>query len=276
MQSIKTEEQHKDSLKERLYKIVFHADTPAGKAFDVILLFAIIGSLITVMIETVPELKEEHKKLFLFAEWFFTALFTIEYILRIIIARDKKKYIFSYFGLIDLISTMPYYLALIFTGGQFFVVVRSLRLLRVFRVLKMARFLGEANQLSKALKDSREKITVFIIAVLCVVFISGTAMYMIEGAEHGFTSIPISIYWCIVTLTTVGYGDISPETPLGQLLASVIMILGYGVIAVPTGIVTANFAKQNQDEQKSCPNCSKLISNSSDRFCGKCGHDTKK
>ncbi len=230
------------SLKERLREIIFEADTAAGKAFDVGLLIAIVFSVVAVMLESVASFKAKYGDVLDGFEWIFTILFTAEYLLRIYLTGKPLKYIFSFFGIIDLLSLIPTYLGFFFVGSHSLLVIRSIRLLRVFRILKLARFLGEAESLVSALKASRSKITVFIFAVLCLTVVMGTVMYMIEGGENGFTSIPRSIYWAIVTLTTVGYGDIAPQTVLGQVLASIIMIFGYGIIAVPTGIVGAEIA----------------------------------
>lgn len=262
----------------RWYVIVFESHTPKGRLFDVILLIAIVGSLLTIMLESVPVLLDDYRAFFRGAEWFFTIIFTIEYLIRLIIVKNKTKYALSFYGIIDLISIIPTYLALIIVGAQYFMVIRSFRLLRVFRVLKMVRFLGEARILSDALKASRVKITVFLIVVICVVFIMGTAMYLIEGGENGFTSIPTSIYWCIVTLTTVGYGDISPQTPLGKAFASLIMIIGYGIIAVPTGIVTAEMTKgirKGKVDMASgkCAECGTTGHEEDARYCKNCGHE---
>lgn len=254
------------------YDIIFEADTKAGKNFDLILLFAILGSLLTIMLESVPSISKNNPELFTFLEWFFTVIFTTEYIVRLMIVQSKIKYSLSFYGIIDLLSIIPTYLGIILGGAQYFMVIRSFRLIRVFRVLKMVRFLGEAKVLSSALKGSRIKITIFLVVVICVVFIMGTLMYVIEGPEHGFTSIPISIYWAIVTLTTVGYGDVSPETPLGQIIASIIMIMGYAIIAVPTGIVTAEMAKpQGPSEIKQCSKCGNTQHLPGAEFCHNCG-----
>lgn len=261
----------------RWYTIIFESDTKSGRRFDILLLIAIFGSLLVIMLETVPGITEKYPDVFESLEWFFTILFSIEYLVRLRIVNRPWSYAFSFYGIIDLISVLPSYLAIFLGGAQYFIVIRSLRLLRVFRVLKMVRFIGEANVLSDALKASRHKIAVFIIAVVCMTFIMGTVMYMVEGPEHGFSSIPISIYWCIVTLTTVGYGDISPETPLGQLIASIIMILGYGIIAVPTGILTSELNKQAKEENKvpikSCSVCNKTDIPIKAHYCYNCGED---
>lgn len=261
----------------RWYEIIFEADTPAGKLFDVILLIAILGSLVSIMLESVEGLYLRNKEVFKYLEWGFTALFTLEYIMRIIVVRRSRYYIFSFYGIIDLLSILPTYLAFVLSGAHYFMVIRSIRLIRVFRVLKMVHFLGEANMLGRALKASRVKITVFLVVVMCAVFIMGTLMYMVEGRENGFTSIPTSIYWCIVTLTTVGYGDIAPQTTLGQIIASIIMILGYGIIAVPTGIVTSEMTKIKDDKgtdnktYNRCPTCNEFIGDPDANYCKNCG-----
>ena len=260
----------------RWYTIIFESDTKAGKRFDILLLVAIIASLLVIMLETVPSINQKYPKVFISLEWFFTILFSVEYIVRLAIVSRPWSYARSFYGIIDLISILPSYLAIVLGGAQYFIVIRSLRLLRVFRVLKMVRFIGEANVLGNVLKASRHKIVVFIIAVVCMTFIMGTVMYMVEGPKHGFKSIPISIYWCIVTLTTVGYGDISPETPLGQLIASIIMIMGYGIIAVPTGIVTSELNRQSKEDiaanqTKVCPYCDTADLRFKAIYCHNCG-----
>lgn len=269
--------QNANSWRARWYTIIFDSHTPNGRLFDVVLLVAIVASLITIMLESVPVLLQEHRDFFRKAEWFFTIVFTLEYVVRLIVVRNKWKYVFSFYGIIDLISIIPTYLAIFIVGAQYFMVVRSFRLLRVFRVLKMVRFLGEARMLTEALKASRIKITVFLVTVICVVFIMGTAMYIIEGGQNGFTSIPTSIYWCIVTLTTVGYGDISPQSAWGKAFASLIMIIGYGIIAVPTGIVTAEMGKaynrkSDHDPDTVCPDCGETGHEIRASFCKHCGH----
>lgn len=260
--------------KQKWYHIIFESDTKPGRRFDVLLLFAILGSLLVIMIETVPQLSKKYQDTFIALEWFFTILFSIEYLIRLLIVRRPWAYVSSFYGVIDLISILPSYLAIVLGGAQYFIEIRSLRLLRVFRVLKMVRFIGEANVLTSALRASRHKIAVFLIAVICINFIMGTVMFLVEGPENGFTSIPVSIYWCIVTLTTVGYGDISPSTPLGQFIASIIMILGYGVIAVPTGIVTSEInrsQKQDAQKEKSCSVCEREGMHKDAKYCQYCG-----
>lgn len=266
-----------NNWQDKLHEIIYEADTRTGKLFDVILLWAIIVSIVLVMLESVKGLDAKYHTFFNVSEWFITILFTIEYIARIISVKKPKKYIFSFFGIIDLLSTIPKYLSLIIGGAHALVALRALRLLRVFRILKLVRYVGEANKLGKALKASRFKIFVFISAVIILCVIIGTIMYLVEGNKSGFTSIPRGVYWAIVTLTTVGYGDIAPQTGLGQLLASMVMILGYGIIAIPTGIVTVEFSKQTSTKvhtnTKSCLNCSAENHKDEAKYCYECGHE---
>lgn len=262
--------------KNRLHEIMYEADTPLGKWFDISLFVLIIISVVLVMLESVKEIESQYSSILLTLEWIITILFTIEYILRVISIKKPLKYIFSFYGIIDLLSTIPLYVSYIFAGSQVLLAVRALRLLRVFRVLKLVKFIGEASQLSKALKASRTKIVVFIYSVLILAVIMGTIMYLVEDDAAGFTSIPRSIYWAIVTLTTVGYGDIAPQTPLGQLIATIVMILGYGIIAVPTGIVTAELSKNDTKSQmhlntQACPSCAQENHRDGAKHCYNCG-----
>ncbi|WP_074409366.1 MULTISPECIES: ion transporter [Aquimarina] len=263
--------------KNRLHDIIYEADTPIGKIFDVTLLILIVLSIIFVMLESVKGLSAETYTLLYYAEWIITIFFTFEYIARIISIKKPASYIFSFYGIIDLLSTLPLYLSFFITGTSALLAVRALRLLRVFRILKISRYIGESNRLAKAIKDSRAKILVFLFAVLVLCIIMGTVMYIIEGEESGFKSIPISVYWCIVTLTTVGYGDIAPVTPLGQFLAAIIMIMGYGIIAVPTGIVSAEYTHHQASKvhlnTQSCSHCSENEHRDNAKFCHKCGED---
>ena len=252
------------NLRKRLFIVIFGTNTPAGKAFDVALLLAIILSIVAVMLESVPSLETKFGHVFRIIEWILTIGFTLEYLTRIYVTDRKSNYIFSFYGLIDLLSVLPTYLSLVFTGTQYLLVIRALRLLRVFRILKLGRFVGEGEQLSEALRASRHKIIVFLGSVLTLVIIMGTIMYLIEGGENGFTSIPRSVYWAIVTLTTVGYGDIAPQTILGQTIASFVMIMGYAIIAVPTGIVTVEMQKVKSAIKASQNHC---------KHCGSVGHD---
>jgi len=266
------------SWKKNLHEIIYEADTPSGKWFDIILLFLILASIAVVMLESVAEMGNSYVHELNLAEWIITILFTLEYIARIVVIKKPTEYIFSFYGIIDFFSTIPKYLSLIFVGSTgALVALRALRLLRVFRILKLARFIGEGNQLVNALKASRAKISVFLLAIFMLCIILGTLMYMIEGGSGGgFTSIPRSVYWAIVTLTTVGYGDIAPITPFGQFIASIIMILGYAVIAVPTGIVSSEMTKDHKKihlNTQSCSNCSANNHRDDADFCYECGHE---
>lgn len=258
----------------RLYEIIFEADTRAGRMFNVVLFISILISVALITLESVQSIRESYGDWLRGAEWVITGIFTLEYGARIWSVGNKKKYVFSFFGIIDLLSILPSYLALFFVGAQSLMVVRSLRLLRIFRIFKLSRYVGEGQNLVRALKASRHKITVFMLTVLTSVVITGTIMFMIEGPENGFSNIPISIYWAVVTMTTVGYGDIAPQTPLGQALASFIMILGYGIIAVPTGIVSAEMIQLKHDEKittQVCPHCLKDGHDTDATFCKYCG-----
>jgi len=257
--------------RKRLYVIIFEADTPAGKLFDVALLYAIILSILMVMLESVREIEENYRGILKVSEWIFTVIFTIEYVLRIIASEKPKKYIFSFFGMIDFLAIIPTYLTFFVAGTQYLIVIRALRLLRVFRILKLNRYLGASKVISEALVASRAKILVFLFAVLNAVTIMGTVMYIIEGSDSGFTSIPRSIYWAIVTLTTVGYGDIAPVTVVGQILASIIMIMGYSIIAVPTGIVTSELTRARKVSEKKCPECLVAQHDEDASYCRICG-----
>jgi voltage-gated potassium channel len=266
----------KESTRERLWRIIFLSDTPAGKAFDVGLLWVIAASVIVVMLESVVALKFQYGRIFYFLEWGFTILFTVEYFLRIWVVRRKTRYIFSFFGIIDLLSLLPTYVALVLTGSQYLMVIRILRLLRMFRVLKMARHMSEANILINALAASRAKISVFLFGVLSLVALEGTLMYLIEGDEPDtqFTSIPESMYWGIVTVTTVGYGNIVPATVLGKMVASVMMMTGFAIIAVPTGIVSAELHKELamiRMDTRECRECGLVGHDQKARFCKNCG-----
>ncbi len=267
--------------KSKLHEIIYEADTPMGKWFDLTLILLILMSVVLVMLESVKEIDQKYHNELFFLEWVVTIFFTIEYIARIVSIKKPFKYIFSFYGIIDFISTIPLYLSYILAGSQVLLAVRVFRMLRIFRILKLVKFLGEASQLSRALKASRAKIAVFIYVVLILSVIMGTIMYLIESDEAGFTSIPRSIYWTIVTLTTVGYGDIAPQTDIGQFIATIIMILGYGIIAVPTGIVTVEFTKEGQGSVKedtivhlntqSCPTCSAEGHRDNATHCYNCG-----
>jgi voltage-gated potassium channel len=262
-----------DSFRFQLHQIIFEADTPKGKAFDIALLILIVVSVIIVMLDSVPSIRLKTGSVLTVIEWTVTVLFTIEYILRIYSVKQPKKYILSFYGIIDLLSILPTYISLFLVGYKYLIVIRVLRLLRIFRVLKLVHFLGASNYLIISLRGSLYKIGVFLGAVLVLVIIFGSMMYIIEGSESGFTSIPRSIYWAIVTLTTVGYGDIAPITVLGQTLASIIMILGYSIIAVPTGIVTAEITRRKvtQTNTQVCQNCNSTQHDDDAQFCKSCG-----
>jgi voltage-gated potassium channel len=264
-------------LREEVWRIIFHHDTKWAKRFDVILLWLIGASVIVIMLESVEALAAKHETLFHVFEWIFTIVFTIEYALRIWAVRRKKRYILSFFGIVDLLSILATYLGLFFAGSQYLMMIRILRLLRMFRVLKMARHVGEANVLLDALRASRTKILVFVFGVLTLVCIEGTLMYLVEGRHEGsgFTSIPTSIYWGIVTITTVGYGDIAPMTVLGKVMASVIMLTGFAIIAVPTGIVTAEIGRRMRIEMdaRKCGNCGLSGHDPAAEYCKMCGKE---
>lgn len=270
--------------KEYIHEVIFEADTPAGKYFDIILMVFIVASVVVVMLESVSEINSNYREIFVFLEWAFTIFFTFEYLLRIYCVYQPKKYMTSFFGVVDLLAILPTYLSLFIVGTHYLAVIRALRLLRVFRIFKLANFLKESSTIMSALKASRPKITVFLVFIVLMVTIIGSFMYLVEGGNEGssFTSIPKSIYWAVVTLTTVGYGDIAPQTELGQFMAAIVMILGYAVIAVPTGIVSAEMVSQTGAENKtpvnsqSCQNCT-IEGHSDDAlFCRKCGESLQK
>lgn len=257
----------------KLFQIIFESDTKAGKNFDVLLLIAIVASVLIVILESIPGIVGRGKVILSWLEWFFTIVFTIEYIIRLSIVKRPLRYAFSLYGIIDLVAVLPSYLSLLFVGTQFLLVIRALRLLRIFRILKLTHFLNESQSLVRAIAGSARKIAIFMMFIIILVTILGSIMYMVEGPETGYTSIPESIYWAIVTLTTVGYGDISPGTPLGKLIASIIMLCGYGIIAVPTGIVTSEITKQSNlglPSPKKCPTCD-VENQGWAKFCSQCG-----
>ena len=261
----------------KLHEILYEADTPAGRVFNIALLIVIIASIIFVMLESVQEIDRKYHDFLNAAEWVITILFSIEYIARIITVKKPFKYIFSFYGIIDLLATIPKYVSILLAGSQSLVALRALRLLRVFRILKLARYIGESTNLTRALKLSRAKILIFMMFVFILCVILGTIMYLVEsGQESGFTSIPRSVYWAIVTLTTVGYGDIAPATALGQFIASFIMLMGYAIIAVPTGIVTAEMTKIRKHNvhtnTQSCPHCMAEGHRDNALYCHNCGN----
>lgn len=257
------------------HEIIFEADTPAGKAFDVLLIIGIVGSLGVVMLESVESIRNEHGPVLVAAEWGFTILFTVEYLLRLACVGQPVRYARSFFGLVDLLSILPTFVSLLVPGTQALAVIRTLRILRVFRVLKLAHYVRDSETMMRALLASRRKIEVFVATVLVMVVIFGSLMYLIEGPQNGFTSIPRGIYWAIVTMTTVGYGDIAPQTNIGQAISAVIMILGYGIIAVPTSIVSVQFAKAETQAPlvsgQACPSCGGGGHASDAQFCRICG-----
>jgi len=258
--------------RDRLHEVMFEAETPAGKAFDIVLLILIAVSIVAVALESVASIAAEHGILLRRVEWGITILFTVEYILRLLCVRQPARYARSTFGIIDLLAILPSYLSLFFAGTQSLAVIRGLRLLRVFRVLKLAQFVGEAQALRAALWESRQKIIVFVGFVLTTVCIIGSAMYLVEGPENGFTSIPLSIYWAVVTMTTVGYGDLAPHTVVGKLLATIVMIMGYGIIAIPTGIVGVEIvASRRGADTRSCQECGGEDHARDAKYCKHCG-----
>lgn len=261
------------SWRTTVHQVIFGTETPAGKLFDLVLIVLIALSVIVVSLETVQGLPPYLRTSLRLAEWIFTAFFLVEYILRLVSVRRPWAYALSFFGLIDLLAILPTLISIFIPGAQALLVVRVIRMLRIFRILKLARFLNEATTLSNAMRASSRKIFVFMLSVGTMVIIIGSMMFVVEGPSHGFTSIPRSMYWAVVTLTTVGYGDIAPQTPLGQTLASFVMILGYGIIAVPTGIVTAELAQSHTIHLKNvaCPECSRSAHETDARFCRGCG-----
>ena len=265
--------EHFRTFRARMHEIIFEADTPAGKAFDVALLAVITLSVVSVSLESVAAYRVTYGQWMKVAEWGITALFTVEYGLRLYCVDKPLQYAKSFFGLVDLVSILPMFLSLLAPGTQSFLMVRTLRLLRVFRVLKLAQYLGEANFLFLALRASRAKVTVFLVTLLILVLIVASLMYLVEGGKNGFSSIPTAIYWAIVTITTVGYGDIAPQTPLGKGLASFLMLLGYAIIAVPSGIVSAELTRQwpKKISTQACPSCAREGHDSGAVHCKYCG-----
>lgn len=261
--------------KEKIHEIIFEADTPMGKAFDITLMVAIIASVLVVMLETVQDLQVNYRQIFIILEWGFTIFFTIEYILRLYCVYRPMKYALSFYGIVDLLSILPTYLSFFFAGFHSLMIIRAFRLMRIFRIFKLGHFMKEGAILVDAMKASRVKITVFLIFISLLVTIIGAVMYLVEGGEpdSNFTSIPTSVYWAIVTLTTVGYGDIAPVTHLGQFLAAAVMILGYAVIAVPTGIVTNELFNQtdNKNNTQACRYCAKEGHDDDAEYCKYCG-----
>lgn len=263
-----------NKLKKQIHNIIFEADTKAGKIFDIILFVTIGFSVIIVMLNSENSLHIKYGDLFLTIEWIITILFTLEYIFRIYAVKKPLKYIFSFYGVIDLLSILPTYISLIITGTHMLLVIRMLRLLRIFRVFKLARYVKASNVLLLALLKSRTKIVVFLEVVMIIVIITGSVMYLVEGDESGFTSIPKSIYWAIVTITTVGYGDIAPQTVLGQTIASMLMIVGFAIIAVPTSIIGSELIKtKTRENTQICQNCNFAEHDDDAKYCKKCGDE---
>jgi voltage-gated potassium channel len=265
---------HSAIWRENLNAIIFGVETRTGKLFDILLIISIAISVLLVMLSSVQEIHIKYERLFHYLEWFFTGLFSLEYIARLIAVRKPLLYAFSFFGLIDLLSILPTYLALFIAGSEYFLIIRILRLLRIFRIFKLVKYIDEAEFLISALKNSYQKILVFLYAVLTIAIVCGSLLYVIEGSAAGFTSIPESTYWAIVTLTTVGYGNISPQTPLGQFIAACIMIIGYGIIAVPTGIYSAELIKMHRTKpmtNHACPSCGKIGHDHDADYCKYCG-----
>jgi voltage-gated potassium channel len=261
------------AARRRAFEIIFMSDTPAGKVFDLLLIILITTSVIVVMLDSVETIRIEHHALLDAAEWGFTTLFTIEYLTRLWCVRRAGVYARGFYGIVDLLSVLPMYVELFLSGAGTLLVIRVLRLLRLFRILKLSRYVGAADTLVTALRQSRRKILVFLFAVLTLVTVFGSLMYLIEGPQHGYTSIPRGVYWAIVTLTTVGYGDITPSTTIGQAISSLVMILGYGIIAVPTGIYAAELRDIaiHRRERIACPECAKSGHDEGAKFCNKCG-----
>jgi len=255
-----------------VHEVIFGTDTRWGKLFDIVLLWAILGSLAVVMAVSIAPVETSIGVWLIGAEWVFTFIFSLEYAARIWSSPNPRRYVLSFFGIVDLLSIIPTYLGLFIKGPQFLLVIRTIRLLRVFRVLKLARYVRGAEVLVNAITGAKEKVLVFLSAVITLVFIMGTVMYVVEGGQNGFDSIPKSVYWAVITLTTVGYGDIVPVTPLGQFIASVIMILGYGIIAIPTGLVGVEIAKAERMGRKViCPRCGEDEHVPQPRYCHRCG-----
>jgi voltage-gated potassium channel len=265
-------------LRARLYSVIFEADTPAGRRFDIALVFAILLSILVVVLGSVPAIKASHGTLMNVLEWGFTLLFTAEYIARLLCVQRPLRYATSFYGVIDLISVLPTYFSLLVPGSELFLDIRILRLLRVFRIFKLTLYIQEYTRLGEALLASRRKILVFLSVVVMAILILGTLMYVVEGPTRGFTSIPVAMYWATVTMTTVGYGDITPQTGLGKMIASFMMLLGWGILAVPTGIVTAEMTSQNMARRtrwragdRRCPSCGSTGHDQAAHFCKNCG-----
>jgi voltage-gated potassium channel len=264
---------NRSSLKEKIHEVIFEADTTTGKYFDIALLLSIVISVLAVSLESVDSIDKVYHSQLVMLEWFFTIIFTIEYILRLYSTEHSVKYSTSFFGIVDLLAILPTYLSIFFPGAQSLLVIRGLRLLRVFRVFKLSRYLGEANILTEAIIKSKTRIIVFLSTITVLSFITGAGMYLVEGPDNGFTSIPQSVYWAITTLTSTGYGDTVPITPLGKMLAIFIMIMGYSLIIVPTGIISTEMMKIGDISTQACKNCSKEGHDFNAKFCKHCGFE---
>lgn len=256
--------------RQRLYQIIFESDTRAGRVFDLVLLWVILLSVITVILESIPELQDRYYQYFFVVEYAFTILFTIEYTVRVAVSPRPLKYMLSVWGIIDLLSVIPFYVGLVAPDYHYLLVLRLFRLLRVFRILKLFRFIREAQFLFNSLSASAHKIGVFLFAVLTIVVLLGTVMYVVEGDDNGFTSIPQSIYWTVVTITTVGYGDITPQSTFGKFIATIVMLCGYAIIAIPTGIVTVEMNRQRKANVLRCRRCSHVNPHDAN-YCNACG-----
>ena len=271
---MKEETSSNTQWRSKIYKIIYHSDTPSGKWFDIMLIIFIIMSVLTIILDSVNQLHLDYSRIFLIFEWFFTIIFTVEYILRLISIDKPSKYVFSFFGIVDILSILPTYLSLFFIGAQHLLVLRILRILRVFRILKLVQYTHQAQILTNSVKNNRHKIFVFFFFIITILVIFGSLMYLIEGPENGFSSIPHGIYWAVVTLTTVGYGDIAPHTVLGRMVASLIMLTGYSVIAVPTGIFTSELTrevKRTRDNARLCKTCNLRGHTQAAVYCRRCG-----
>jgi voltage-gated potassium channel len=267
-----------ETLRHTLYQVIYQAHTPAGRWFDIILIISILASVLTIVLDSVAEISQQYGKLLLTAEWVFTALFTVEYILRIFCIHRPFKYIISFYGIIDLLAIVPSYLSIFIPGLHSLLIIRILRVLRIFRILKLVQFINQSNLLINALLASRFKITIFLFTITTLLVVFGSAMYVIEGPENGFTNIPVSIYWSVVTLTTVGFGDITPKTDLGRAVSAIVMVTGYAIIAVPTGIFTAELSqemrRQNaRADKRICTKCRKNEHEPDANYCRICGEE---
>jgi len=267
-----------ETWRHTLYAVIYQANTPAGRGFDIALIICILASVLTIVLDSVEDISKQHGALLFTAEWVFTAIFTAEYILRIFCIPRPFKYVFSFYGVIDLLAILPSYFSLFMPGSQYLLVIRILRVLRIFRILKLVRFINQSNLLINALLASRLKITIFMFAIITLLVIFGSAMYLIEGPENGFTNIPVSIYWSVVTLTTVGFGDITPKTDLGRGVAAIVMVIGYSIIAVPTGIFTAELSQvmkrqKARADKRICTKCRKSGHEPDANYCRICGEE---